>query len=85
MKFKDILQGWANLTLDQIGALDPLMKKKAEERLLLCNVCAIRTGKFCDPQKSGISPKTQKIAAGCGCVIPAKAMAPESECPLDKW
>ena len=51
------------------------MKKKAEERLKLCNVCAVRTGKFCDPQKSGISTKTQKIATGCGCVIPAKAMA----------
>ena len=33
MDFKSILQGWANLTLDQIGALDPIIKKKAEVKL----------------------------------------------------
>jgi hypothetical protein len=85
MDFKSILQGWANLTLDQIGALDPIIKKKAEERLRLCNICSIREKNICSSDKHGINIKTQKLTQGCGCVIPAKTMALESNCPLDKW
>lgn len=84
-KINDILLGWANLIKDAFGQLEPAIKKIAEERLNICHICDIRLDGMCDPRKTGIHIETGHLKRGCGCNIAAKAMNPNSKCPLGKW
>jgi len=85
MLLKNILEGWANWTLSQFKLLDPNIVQMSKIRLLVCDVCDIRSGHICSPSKQGINVKTKEIKNGCGCAIPRKTLSPSSKCPLDKW
>ena len=84
MNIFNILQGWANSVKDKFDILEPEIKQKGEKRLLICNVCIMRTGNTCDPKKE-IKHKTKdKMVKGCGCNLSAKALS-DSDCPAGKW
>ena len=82
---KDILDGWGNVVKDQLGLLDTKTKEMAELRLLNCNYCHIRDGSICSPKRVGKHIETGETKKGCGCVISAKTLAPDSKCPIGKW
>ncbi len=96
---KNIFLGWTNLTLEHLNTLDPIIKDLGETRLLMCDSCTLRSGNTCDPTKKGKVLKDFEYNAftgvqlrlrgieytGCGCNIQAKALAPTSQCPLNKW
>lgn len=84
-KLNEILDGWGNVLKDKFGILDEQTRQLAESRLLYCNLCSIRNGNTCDPNKSIINVRTQQIAKGCGCNIAAKTLSPKSQCPAGKW
>jgi hypothetical protein len=82
---KDIYEGWGNLIKDKMNLLDIKTKEMAEERLLNCHFCHIRNGLICSSKRIGKHKTTGEIKKGCGCVISAKALAPDSRCPLGRW
>lgn len=82
---KDIIEGWANVVKDRFNQLDPETKKVSEDRLMLCNICDIRTGNTCDPRKLGEHVDNGRLVRGCGCNISAKTLSTNSKCPLGKW
>ncbi len=84
-KLNEIINGWANVVKDKIGALDPKIKQLAENRRLLCNVCNMRIENTCSTKRVGMNKITKKLTPGCGCNISAKTLSPESKCPLSKW
>lgn len=84
-KLNEIISGWANLIKDKINTLDPNIKRMAENRLLICNMCHMRVGNACSTKKIGINEITKLETKGCGCNISAKTLSPESKCPLSKW
>ncbi len=83
--FRGIIEGWANLLKDKFNLLDPEIKKVSVQRLMICNLCKLRTGDFCNPTKSDINIKTKKLTFGCGCVLTAKTTVIDAYCPLNKW
>ena len=85
MLLKNILEGWGNWALKEFKLLDPEIVQMSKLRLLICDVCDMRTGQICNPNKQGVNIETQEIRNGCGCVIPPKTLSPHSECPLGKW
>jgi hypothetical protein len=85
MNLNEIIDGWANVIKNHVGLLDPNIKQMAENRLILCNVCHMRQGNSCSRENVGINEITKKETNGCGCNISAKALSPESKCPLSKW
>lgn len=84
-KITEIIEGWGNVIKDQFNAVDPVTKSISEKRLLKCNICDIRSGNTCSPNKWGINIITEKLVNGCGCNIAAKTLSPSSKCPLSKW
>lgn len=82
---KEIIEGWANLTLDELGLLDQDIKEVAEYRLAHCTTCTMRVGNSCSRSKEGINVKTLELKKGCGCNLSAKTKSPSSKCPLSKW
>lgn len=84
-KILEIVEGWANVVKDQFNAVDPITKEISKKRLLLCDVCEIRSGNICNPTKSGTNILTNRTAYGCGCNISAKTLSRSSQCPLGKW
>ncbi len=85
MLLKEILDGWGNLVKDKLKLLQPSLKEMAKHRMLICNICELRSFAICNPTKSGINVITGEIRKGCGCGLPAKTLSPSSKCPLDKW
>jgi len=84
-KLNEILDGWGNLIKSNFGLLGEEYQIMAEQRLVLCNSCPIRTNNTCDPSKEIRNIKTNQIVKGCGCNISAKTLSPQSECPAGKW
>ena len=84
-KLNEILDGWGNLLKSNFGLLGEEYRLMAEERLLLCNSCSMRTNNTCDPNKLILNKKTNQMVSGCGCNIAAKTLSPQSECPAGKW
>tara|TARA_R110000868_G_scaffold14414_2_gene67056 strand:+ start:47452 stop:47787 length:336 start_codon:yes stop_codon:yes gene_type:complete len=96
-QIKQILNGWANLALDQLELLPEGLKKESENRFEICDKCPLRDNNRCDPNKTGQAVKTflyiataeQRIEGseykGCGCNLSAKVVAGNSQCPLGKW
>lgn len=82
---KEIIEGWANLTLDRLGKLDQDTKEIAEYRLAHCTTCSMREGNTCSRSKEGINVKTLESKKGCGCNLSAKTLSMSSKCPLSKW
>jgi hypothetical protein len=82
---KEIIEGWANLTLDRLGKLDQETKEIAEYRLAHCTTCSMREGNTCARSKKGINVKTLESKKGCGCKLSAKTLSMSSKCPLGKW
>lgn len=85
MILKNILQGWGNWALSQFKLANPKIVQMSKMRLLICDICEIRSGHICNPKKQGVNVKTKEIKNGCGCAIPPKTLSPDSKCPLDKW
>jgi len=84
-QISQILIGWGNRIKDKFGLLDEKTKEISRERLLLCNVCDMRSGNTCDPRKQMMNKHTGNLVKGCGCNISAKSMSPEPACPLYIW
>lgn len=84
-KINEILDGWGNLIKNSFGILDEQTKELSAQRLLLCNMCKIRTGNTCDPNKVIAHIKTGDMIRGCGCNIAAKTLSRKSQCPAGKW
>jgi hypothetical protein len=84
-KLNEILDGWGNLIKSNFGLLGEEYRLMAEERLLHCNVCPIRSDNTCDPNKMILNEKTNQMVSGCGCNIAAKTLSRASKCPADKW
>lgn len=84
-KLNEILDGWGNLVKNTFGILDEQTKKIAEQRLLHCDVCHIRTVNTCDPNKAIEHVQTKEWVRGCGCNISAKTLSRKSKCPAGKW
>jgi len=82
---KEIIEGWANLTLDKLGKLDQDTKEIAEYRLAHCTTCTMRVNNSCSRNKEGINVKTLETKKGCGCNLSAKTLSLKSKCPLSKW
>ena len=82
---EQILTGWGNLVKSHFVDLNPELKAESESRLKICNSCDMRSGGTCAPNKEGKHIKTGKMTRGCGCRLAAKALSPNSECPLGKW
>lgn len=82
---KQIIEGWAKLVYDKLIGLPPAIRDEANNRLGICNGCPVRTGNRCDPRKSGNHVETGRQTNGCGCILTAKAVSMDSECPLGKW
>jgi hypothetical protein len=72
MLLKEILDGWGNWARLQFKSLDIEIVNLSKSRLLKCNVCEIRTGHICNPNKKGKDAITNEIKKGCGCAIPPK-------------
>ena len=85
MLLKNILEGWGNWALSQFKMVDPKIKEMSKLRLLICDVCDMRSGYICNPTKQGFHVKTNEIKNGCGCAIPPKTLSVDSKCPLGKW
>lgn len=85
MLLKEILEGWGNWARLQFKSLDQNIVHLSKTRLLICDVCEIRSGHICNPNKSGKHLQSKKIKNGCGCAIPPKTLAPSAKCPLGKW
>lgn len=85
MAISNILTGWGNRILDEFNILSPLLKSKAEERLLICDTCPMRVNNKCAKTKKGINIETGIETNGCGCNLSAKSLDPNSQCPLAKW
>tara|TARA_B110000008_G_C16624749_1_gene426009 strand:+ start:212 stop:472 length:261 start_codon:yes stop_codon:yes gene_type:complete len=84
-RITDIINGWANLGLDQFNLLDDDIKNISATRLEICNVCPIRQNNTCSTKLHGTNVKTGEVAHGCGCNLSAKTLVKGSECPLGKW
>lgn len=84
-KVKEILTGWGNLALKEIGMLNSHTKAEAERRLAICDTCPIRKGNTCSKMNAGKNVITNQLTVGCGCNVAAKAASPKSVCPLNKW
>lgn len=78
-KIKEIVSGWYHYTLLKLGYADKETKEMAEQRLLICDTCEIRSGSICSAYRSidGV--------IGCGCPILPKSLSLSSKCPLNKW
>ena len=85
MLLKHILEGWGNWAKSQLNLISPQLKELSEHRLLICDICPVRSGNICSPIKSDLDIKTNTIKYGCGCAIPPKVLVPDSKCPLGKW
>ena len=85
LNINHILNGWANLLKSKLNLLDPKFREIAELRLMNCHKCHLRDGAVCSTNRKGINIETGKLTKGCGCVVFAKVMAEQSECPLLKW
>ena len=94
-KIKEITSGWANLVLDRFEVLDEETKKEGLRRTSICDTCPMRVSNTCDPTKTGKAVLTfwygkeerhaNQEYNGCGCNVLAKALSPNSQCPLGKW
>ncbi len=84
-RLKQILEGWTKLAYDKLVGLPPASRELANKRILICDTCPIRIGNRCDPLQSGVNVKTGKKEKGCGCILPAKVLSMDAECPLGKW
>ena len=84
-KLNEILDGWGNVIKSNFGILDEQTRELSERRLLHCNVCSIRSGNTCDPNKMILHEHTMQIVRGCGCNIAAKTLSRKSHCPAGKW
>jgi hypothetical protein len=84
-QLNEILDGWGNLIKSNFGLLGEEYRIMAEERLLHCNGCSIRTDNTCDPNKMILNEKTNQMVSGCGCNIAAKTLSRASKCPAGKW
>jgi hypothetical protein len=85
LSFNLIINGWANLLKSKLHLLDSRFKEEAELRLMNCHRCHLIDGYICSTNRKGINIQTGKLTKGCGCVITAKVMSEQSECPLLKW
>ena len=72
MILKNILQGWGNWALSQFKLAKPEIVQMSKMRLLICDMCEIRSGHICNPKKQGVNVKTKEIKNGCGCAIPPR-------------
>lgn len=84
-KVREILLGWGNLIKDKFGTLDEETKVMAQIRLEQCNQCSMRIGNVCSPTRTLKHIVTEQKVNGCGCLIPAKVLSDDSECPAGKW
>ena len=84
-QINEILTGWGNIVKDYFNALDPVTKLISKRRLEICHVCHMRDGNFCSKKRLGENIITGEQTKGCGCNLSAKAVSPESQCPLSKW
>jgi hypothetical protein len=84
-QLSEILDGWGNLIKSNFGLLGEEYRLMAEERLLHCNACPIRTDNTCDPNKMILNERTNQMVKGCGCNIAAKTLSRQSQCPASKW
>ena len=80
-----IMTGWGNLVKSHLVDLEPELKKESERRLKICDGCDMRSGGTCSTNKETAHLKTGVMTRGCGCRLAAKALSPESECPVGKW
>jgi hypothetical protein len=84
-QIKQILEGWGNRVKEHIGLLDEETRLMAEERLHICNICEVRDGNACSPQRTILNEVNGTMVHGCGCNISAKTLSPSSNCPASKW
>jgi len=84
-QIKDILEGWGKLLISNFSDLDPIVQERAQNRMLICDSCEMRTSTLCDPNKIGKNVKTGALVKGCGCHLRSKVLANNSKCPLGKW
>lgn len=82
---KNIVDGFTELAKDTVGLVDEETKEMAVKRFRHCVSCTVRTNSVCDQYKEGINIETGESTFGCGCILNAKTLAKDSECPLKKW
>ena len=82
---KEIIEGWSKLVYDKFIGLPKPIRDKANARLSTCNACPVRTGNRCDPKKRINHSETGKEVKGCGCILTAKVVSMDSECPAGRW
>ena len=69
MEAENILTGFSNLILKELGLENEGIEKMANEKIKICNECPKRNGNRC---------------MVCGCFIKAKVRS-ESKCPENKF
>ena len=96
MEIKQVLKGWGNFVLKELNFLDERTKKTAEQRMLICSTCPVRTIGKCDKTKTGIvledfhytptneNRKKGQEVHGCGCPLEKKLLS-DSQCPIKAW
>ena len=80
-----ILEGWTNLLKSKFDELDEELLELSKKRILVCHECSLFKNNKCDKSNMISHIKTGEMVRGCGCVLPAKTMCRECECPAGKW
>lgn len=76
MSLKQIIKGYTNKTLSDVGVLSSELKDLGVQRLNICNTC--------DTYNSD-TMKCDSTKGGCGCYMKAKVLIKKAKCPKDKW
>lgn len=99
-KAGEILNGWKNSYLNEIGRLDDDIMFLAEKRLDICRKCSLYTKGSEVSEPSSVMKvypdkyfcdhnKSITIGSstyeGCGCPIDKKVFSVNSKCPANKW
>tara|TARA_B100000900_G_scaffold413742_1_gene438456 strand:+ start:1269 stop:1670 length:402 start_codon:yes stop_codon:yes gene_type:complete len=84
-QLEQIFVGWGNYVKSHFVSLSPELQEMSEKRLKECDSCHMRNGGMCAPSRQGKHVVTGQMVNGCGCKLAAKALSPDSQCPLGKW
>lgn len=84
-KINEIHHGWKNYVAKKLKMLPKHIKAQGEERLNKCSTCNFNQGGICSPLVKDEHVHTKATVSGCGCVLKAKVLSPDSDCPAGKW
>ena len=92
---KTILQSYFLMLVYKLGLYDDEDTAVVKQREKACEECPLRTGQWCDSNKTvsiikkGGNTFRRSLVIGCGCFLPAKYHArtepQETLCPKQAW